>query len=109
MRTLDGTKSHADLRWHYSPMRTLASLMNYSQSALTFDLSFQFLILHLRCSSVYGGLRCGCAAARLLGLGVHISPGHGCLVCSECCVLTGSGISVGLITRPQEAYPVWCV
>jgi hypothetical protein len=34
------------LRWHYSPMRTFASLMALSQSALFFDLSFQLLILH---------------------------------------------------------------
>jgi hypothetical protein len=32
------------LRWHYSPMRTCASLMALSQSALLFDLSFQLLI-----------------------------------------------------------------
>jgi hypothetical protein len=32
------------LRWHYSPMRTL---MGFSYSVLFFDLSFQFLILHL--------------------------------------------------------------
>ena len=31
-------------RWHYSPMRTFASLMDFSQSALVFDFSFQFLI-----------------------------------------------------------------
>ena len=34
-------------RSHYSPMRTFASLIDFSQSALFFDLSFQFLILHL--------------------------------------------------------------
>ena len=34
------------LRWHYSPMRTFASLMFFSQSAL-FLTSFQLLILHL--------------------------------------------------------------
>jgi hypothetical protein len=33
-------------RWHYSPMRTFASLMALSQSALFFDLSFPLLILH---------------------------------------------------------------
>jgi len=36
------------LRWHYSPMLTLVSLMDLSQPALFFfDLSFQFLIVHL--------------------------------------------------------------
>jgi hypothetical protein len=35
------------LRSHYSPMWTFATLIDFSQSALLFDLSFQFLILHL--------------------------------------------------------------
>ena len=31
-------------------------------------------------------------------------------VCSrECCVLSGRGLSVGLITGPEETYRVWCV
>jgi len=34
------------LRWHCSPMRTFASLMDFTQS-YHFDLSFQFVILHL--------------------------------------------------------------
>jgi hypothetical protein len=34
------------LRRHYSPMRTFASLMALSQSALFFYLSFQLLLLH---------------------------------------------------------------
>ena len=28
------------IQWHYSPMRTLACLMDFSQSALLFDVSF---------------------------------------------------------------------
>jgi hypothetical protein len=35
------------LRWHYSPMWTFTYLMDISQSALFFDISFQFLVLHL--------------------------------------------------------------
>jgi len=35
------------LRWQYSPMQTFPSSMDFSQSALFFDLSFQFVILHL--------------------------------------------------------------
>jgi hypothetical protein len=27
----------------------------------------------------------------------------------ECCVLSGRGLRVGLITRPEESYRVWCV
>jgi hypothetical protein len=30
-------------------------------------------------------------------------------VCCECCVLSGKGICVWLITRPEEYYRVWCV
>jgi len=35
------------LRWQYSPMRSFTSLMDFSESALSFDLFFHFLILHL--------------------------------------------------------------
>jgi len=27
----------------------------------------------------------------------------------ECCLLSGRGLCVGLITRPEESYRVWCV
>jgi len=30
-------------------------------------------------------------------------------VSCECCVLSGSGLCVGLITRPEESYRLWCV
>jgi hypothetical protein len=30
-------------------------------------------------------------------------------VCWECCVLSGRGLSVDLITRPEESYRMWCV
>jgi hypothetical protein len=30
-------------------------------------------------------------------------------VCCECCVLSGRGLCIGLITRPEESYRVWCV
>jgi hypothetical protein len=30
-------------------------------------------------------------------------------VCCECCVLSGRGLCVGLIIRPEESYRVWCV
>jgi len=28
----------------------------------------------------------------------------GCLLCCECCVLSGRGLCDGLITRPEESY-----
>jgi hypothetical protein len=30
-------------------------------------------------------------------------------VCCECGVLSGRGLCVGLITRPEESYRLWCV
>jgi len=30
-------------------------------------------------------------------------------VCCECCVLSGRGLCIGLITRPEESYRVFCV
>jgi hypothetical protein len=30
-------------------------------------------------------------------------------VCCKCCVLSGRGLCDGLITRPEEYYPLWCV
>ena len=55
------------------------------------------------------GLRLGSAAARLLRSWVRIPPGAWKFVCCECCVLSGRGLSVDLITRPQESYRLWCV
>jgi hypothetical protein len=55
------------------------------------------------------GLSCGSAAVRLLGLWVRIPPGEWMSVSCECCVLSGKGLCVGLITRPEESYRVWCV
>jgi hypothetical protein len=48
-------------------------------------------------------------ATRLLGLGVRIQPGACISVCCECCVLSGRGLCDGIITLPEEFYPVYCV
>ena len=48
-------------------------------------------------------------AARLLRLWVRIPPGAWMSVCYECCVLSGRGLCVGLITRSQESYWLCCV
>jgi len=60
-------------RWHYTPVLTSASLMDFSQSALLFDLSFYFWILHLQ-YSVYSlcVLRLHCKLA-LCGCSVYSS------------------------------------
>jgi len=48
-------------------------------------------------------------AARSLGLWVHIPQGAWMSVSCECCVLSGRGLCIGLITHPEESYRVWCV
>ena len=37
------------------------------------------------------------------------NPAGGMDVCCECWVLSGRGLCVGLITRPEESCRVWCV
>ena len=37
------------------------------------------------------------------------NPSEGMSVCCECCVLSGRGLCIGLITRPEKSYRVWCV
>jgi len=55
------------------------------------------------------GLRHGTAATGLLGLLVRIPlRGMDVRLC-ECCVLSGRGLCVGLITRPEVSYRLWCV
>jgi len=36
------------------------------------------------------------------------NPAGGMDVSCECCVLSGTGFCVGLITRPEESYRMWC-
>ena len=55
------------------------------------------------------GLRLGSGAARLLGLRVRIPPRAWISVPYECCVLSGRGLCIGLITRPETSYRMWCV
>jgi hypothetical protein len=50
---------------------------------------------------------CLCAA-RLLYLGVRITPTTCKSDYCDCCVLSGRGLSVRLITCPEENYSVWC-
>ena len=55
------------------------------------------------------GLRRGSVSAWLLGLRVRIQPGACMSVSCDCCVLSGRGLCVGLITCPEEYYRVCCV
>ena len=43
---------------------------------------------------------CGRSPAEIVGS----NPTVGMDVCCECCVLSGRGLCVGLITRPEESY-----
>jgi hypothetical protein len=62
------------------------------------------------CSSQWPpSVRRGSATARLLGLRVRIPAGTLIYVSCEYCVLSGRGLWVGLITRPEDSYQVWCV
>jgi hypothetical protein len=54
-------------------------------------------------------LRRWTVAARLLALRFRIPPGSWKSVSCECSVLSGRGLCVGLITRPEESYSLWRV
>ena len=54
-------------------------------------------------------LRPGSVAARWLGLRARISPGASMSLSWECCMLSGNGLCVCLISRPEESYRLWCV
>ena len=49
-------------------------------------------------------LRRRSSAARLLRPWFRIPPGSWMFVCCKCCVLSGSGLCDGLITRPELSY-----
>jgi hypothetical protein len=73
-------------------------------------LSYFIVLLFYICRSHWARrLRRRSAAARLLRLWVQIPPGTWMFVCCGCCVLSGRGLSDGLITRPEESYLLLCV
>jgi hypothetical protein len=45
----------------------------------------------------------------LAGIVVVNPAGAWMSVSCECCVLSGRGLCDGLVTRPEESYPVCCV
>ena len=51
---------------------------------------------------VCGGSLAGIVGSKTVG-------GHGLSVCCESCVFSGRSFCVGLITRPEESYRLWCV
>jgi len=54
-------------------------------------------------------LRRGSAAVRLLEFWIRIPSGAWTSFSRERCLLSGWGLCLGLITRPQEFYPLYCV
>ena len=52
------------------------------------------------------GLRSGLRPLACWERGVRIPPRAWMFVSFECCVLSGTGLCVGLITRPEEPCPV---
>jgi hypothetical protein len=52
------------------------------------------------------GLKCGSTAARLLVLRVRIPPWAWMDVCCECSMLSGRGLCLGPIIRPEDSYSV---
>jgi len=55
------------------------------------------------------GLRCGSAAARLLGLRIRIPLGARMSLTCECYVLSRRGLCGGMIIRPGESHRIWRV
>jgi hypothetical protein len=55
------------------------------------------------------GRRCRYAAVRLLSLEVRIPLMALMSVSFECCLFPSRGLCVGLITRPEKSYRMWCV
>jgi hypothetical protein len=53
-------------------------------------------------------LRRRSADARLLGLRVRIPPAEWMFLLCHFCALSVRGLYVGLITRPEESYRMWC-
>jgi hypothetical protein len=61
------------------------------------------LVFVIACRSQWlCGVRGGSAAFRLLGIWVRVPPGVWMSVSCEYCVLSGRGLCVGLITRPES-------
>jgi hypothetical protein len=54
-------------------------------------------------------IKCGSAAAYLLGMRVRIQPEVLISVSCKCRVLSVGGLCGGLITRSEESYRGWCV
>jgi hypothetical protein len=52
---------------------------------------------------------CGCSLAGMAGSNPVEGEWHRCLSLVSVVVLSGRGLCVGMTTRPEESYRVWCV
>ena len=65
--------------------------------------------IHMHRSHWPRNVRRGSTTSRLLGIWVRIPQGGWMFFSCEYCVLSGRGLCVELITRPEESYRVWRV
>jgi len=84
-------------------------LLSLHSNTITTILTAQFTFINSCRSQWPRGLRRRSAAAGLLRSWVRIQPETWMFVCCDCCVFSGRGLYVGLITRPEEFYRLWCV
>ena len=79
-------------------------------SARIYSLRHLSVLFKVHCRSHWlRGLRRRSSVTPLLRFWVRIPPWTWMSLCCECCVLSGRGLCVELITRPEESYRMWCV
>jgi hypothetical protein len=86
--------------WLFPPLRSLHCLF---ASVLIFE------NLLAQTSQSYWPRWGGSAVAHFLELHVRIPPGAWMSLSCDCCLLSGRGLCVGLITHPEESYWMLCV
>ena len=59
--------------------------------------------------SVAGRSKAWVCSRSLAGISGSNPTGARMSVCCECYVFSGKGLCVGLVTRPEETYRLWCV
>jgi hypothetical protein len=95
---------------HFSTALIITILIVVTRTICVYYTCYWYWKVKLLCRSQWPrGVRRGPAAARLLGLWFRIPPGAWMCVSFECCVLSGRGLCVGLVPRPEESYRLWCV
>jgi len=121
--TVTRTRRHTELTWPQPPLPPKKELTNLMgnlccarEHSIQFFVQFFYTVkLHSLVSSVCGPLGCmgplrsKSASALLLRLWVRISPWAWMSVCCEFNALSGTGLCVELITRPEEPNRVWRV